>query len=183
MSCCAHKLRILNVCLVNNGTERQLCVLEVESEEGVDWGSATQLHKATPTTSIHQKNTPAAAHGSILFFWCTPPTGGATTTGPDATYPPAICQNWGGGQSWGSLAGGRGRACRGSGGGLAGGEGGVGWGEGGGLGLGLRLRLGLGLVLGLGLALLRRPIVPPIVFSKKNSCPTQSLASLLHSQA
>ena len=30
---------------------------------------------------------------------------------------------------------------------------------------------------------LRRPIVPPIVFSKKNSCPAQSLASPLHSQA
>ena len=30
---------------------------------------------------------------------------------------------------------------------------------------------------------LRRPIVPPVVFSKKNSCRAQSLASLLHSQA
>ena len=30
---------------------------------------------------------------------------------------------------------------------------------------------------------LRRPIVPPTVFSKKNSCPAQGLASLLHSQA
>ena len=36
-------------------------------------------------------------------------TGGATTTGPDATYPPAICQNSGGGGGGGS--------CRGSGGG------------------------------------------------------------------
>ena len=27
-------------------------------------------------------------------------TGGATTTGRDATYPPAICQNSGGGGSW-----------------------------------------------------------------------------------
>ena len=73
--------------------------------------------------------------------------GGATTTGPDATYPPAICQNsggggggGGGGQSgggvWpgvggGSYQGSGGGSCRGSGGGLAGGQGGVGWGEGG----------------------------------------------------
>ena len=35
---------------------------------------------------------------------------------------------------------------------------------------------------GLGVVL-RRPIVPLIVFSKKNSCPAQTLASLLHSQA
>ena len=28
VSCCAHKLRILNVYLVDNGPERQLCVLE-----------------------------------------------------------------------------------------------------------------------------------------------------------
>ena len=28
VSCCAHKLRILNVYLVDNGTKRQLCVLE-----------------------------------------------------------------------------------------------------------------------------------------------------------
>ena len=92
--------------------------------------------------------------------------GGATTTGPDATYPPAICQNSGGGggggrvgggpaggrggpagggSGWGSgggPTGGLGGSCRGSGGGLAGGQGGVGWGEGGGLGLGLGLRLG-----------------------------------------
>ena len=77
--------------------------------------------------------------------------GGATTTGPDATYPPAICQNsrGGGGQSWGGSgrgsgggvpAGGRGGVKPGSGGGLpgvgggglAGAQGGVGWGEGGG---------------------------------------------------
>ena len=81
--------------------------------------------------------------------------GGATTTGPDATYPPAICQNsggggggGGGGQSWGGSgrgtgggpAGGRGGGQAGGrgglpgvgGGGLAGAQGGVGWGEGGG---------------------------------------------------
>ena len=72
--------------------------------------------------------------------------GGATTTGPDATYPPAICQNSGGGGGgggggvlpgvWGGVLPGVG-----GGGGLAGGQGGVGWGERGGwLGLGLGLR-------------------------------------------
>ena len=76
--------------------------------------------------------------------------GGATKTGPDATYPPAICQNSGGGAElggvWPGVGGGSGRglggggkpgvgggACRGSGGGLAGAQGGVGWGEGGGV--------------------------------------------------
>ena len=33
--------------------------------------------------------------------------GGATTTGPDATYPPAICQYSGGGGAGGSCGGGR----------------------------------------------------------------------------
>ena len=52
--------------------------------------------------------------------------GGATTTGRDATYPPAICQNWGGGAE---LGGGSGRGSGGgsgreSGGGPAGGWGG-----------------------------------------------------------
>ena len=43
------------------------------------------------------------------------PTGGATTTGPDATYPPAICQNsWGGGVQPGVGGG----SCRGLGGGV-----------------------------------------------------------------
>ena len=39
-----------------------------------------------------------------------PNPGGATTNGPDATTPPAICQNSGGGGSWGGgvRAGGRG---------------------------------------------------------------------------
>ena len=74
----------------------------------------------------------------------TPDHGGATTTGPDATYPPAICQNLaGGGRSWGGgPAGGRGGGVKlgvgggsswgsgggpaeGRGGGLAGGQGGV----------------------------------------------------------
>ena len=51
--------------------------------------------------------------------------GGATTTGPDATHPPAICQNsgggGGGGGSWGGVQPGVG------GGGQAGGRGGGGW--------------------------------------------------------
>ena len=57
-------------------------------------------------------------------------TGGATTTGPDATHSPTIFQNWGGG---GRLGGGPAGGC----GGLAGGHGGVQPGvTGGGLGLG-----------------------------------------------
>ena len=52
--------------------------------------------------------------------------GGATTNGPNATSPPAICQNSGGGQ------------------------GGIQPGVRGGGGLGLGLRVGLGLALGLG---------------------------------
>ena len=59
-----------------------------------------------------------------------PTHGGATTTGPDATYPPAICQNSGGGAE----LGGGGPA---GGGGLAGGQGGVRWGE----GRGVRVRV------------------------------------------
>ena len=63
-----------------------------------------------------------------------PNHGGATTTGPDATYPPAICQNsgggggggGGGGQSWGGVRPGVG------GGGPAGSRGGVRLGVGGG---------------------------------------------------
>ena len=76
----------------------------------------------------------------ILANWLVPPGhrcpchGGATTTGPDATYPPAICQNsgggggggGGGGQSWGGVWPGVG------GGGLAGSRGGVRLGVGGG---------------------------------------------------
>ena len=55
--------------------------------------------------------------------------GGATTTGPDATYPPAICQNSGGGGGGGRVWGGSGRGSgggpgRGSGGGLKPGVGG-----------------------------------------------------------
>ena len=51
--------------------------------------------------------------------------GGATTTGPDATYPPAICQNSGGGAELGGGSG------RGSGGVLPGVGGGSGRGSGG----------------------------------------------------
>ena len=63
-------------------------------------------------------------------------TGGATTTGPDATYPPGICQNsgggggGGGGRVGGGPAGGRGQA-GGRRGGQAGGQaGGLGGGGG-----------------------------------------------------
>ena len=70
-------------------------------------------------------------HTSI---WCTPPTKksmhsrGVTTTGPDATHPPTICQNWGGGPARGR--GGGGCSSRGSGGGVpAGGGGGSGRGS------------------------------------------------------
>ena len=65
-----------------------------------------------------------------------PRHGGVTTTGPDATHPPTIFQNSGGGGELGGVQpgvggggvppGGRGGgSCRGSGGGLAGGHGGV----------------------------------------------------------
>ena len=69
--------------------------------------------------------------------WGEPLHGGATTTGPDATHPPTIFQNSGGGQWGGGVQpgvgggvppggrGGGGCSCRGSGGGLAGGHGGV----------------------------------------------------------
>ena len=58
--------------------------------------------------------------------------GGATTTGPDATYPPATCRKSGGGRggrSWGGVwpgvrGGGGGGSSRGSWGGLPGGSGG-----------------------------------------------------------
>ena len=55
-----------------------------------------------------------------------PMHGGATTTGPDATYPPAICQNsgGGGGGGGGSGRGSGGGSGRESGGGPAGGRGG-----------------------------------------------------------
>ena len=107
---------------------------------------------------------PSKVHEHRSRDGCCQGHGGATTTGPDATYPPAICQNsGGGGVGGGGPAGGRGRgSCRGSGGGgvPAGGRGGVWPGvrggvqpgvKGGGLGLGLRLGLALGLGLGLGL--------------------------------
>ena len=68
------------------------------------------------------------------------PHGGATTTGPDATYPPAICQNsgggggGGGGQSWRGVRPGVGGGVRlGVGGGSYQGSGGVLPGVGGGV--------------------------------------------------
>ena len=48
-------------------------------------------------------------------------TGGATTTGPDATHPSTIFQNLGGGPAGGQEGG----SCWGSGGGVARGQGGV----------------------------------------------------------
>ena len=61
-----------------------------------------------------------------MMHHATKPRGGATTTGPDATYPPAICQNSGGGGAefggvrpgvGGGQAGGRGEVLPGVGGG------------------------------------------------------------------
>ena len=58
--------------------------------------------------------------------------GGATTTGPDATHPPAICQNSGGGVGGGGGSWGGGSSRGSGGGGQAGGRGGgVGQGSGG----------------------------------------------------
>ena len=71
----------------------------------------------------------------LLIWWRSrvplPRHGGATTTGPDATHPPTIYQNLGGGQFRGGPARGWGGGCsyRGSGGvflhGVGGGQGGV----------------------------------------------------------
>ena len=77
--------------------------------------------------STHTSNGPEQAEKTMYRFLCKPiglclaglgPKGGAITTEPDAT-PPAICQNLGGGGSWG-------------GGGSLEGLGGGGWLEGGG---------------------------------------------------
>ena len=137
--------------------EAHLCVTEPLAEPITDHRSVNLLDKHT--TSCSQPVTPQPC---CDCYWT---QGGATTTGPDAAYPPAICQNSGGrwrrvqpGVGGGVLpgVGGGGCSCRGSGGaswpGVRGGR--LARGEGGGgLGLGLGLRLGLGLALGLGLGL------------------------------
>ena len=97
------------------------------------------------SSSLTTKNSnPIARNGGCLKH------GGATTTGPDATHPPTIFQNLGGGRgSWGGggflpgVGGGSGRGSggggsgKGSGGGLAGGHGGI---QPGGEGGGVRVR-------------------------------------------
>ena len=77
------------------------------------WGSNAP-NRPSPRALAALSTAPGGAPPASAFGRAPPPVhGGVTTTGPDATHPPAICQNSGGGGGrgwiWGGLAG----RCRG----------------------------------------------------------------------